>query len=97
MYDMTSFIDKTWDITFVDGKKLHILPPKIKDKEKLSKYAAESEDYVANLIKCLLFIINNNKEMKVYNEDKIKELLTEEQLVNFVDNYINWISGEQKN
>lgn len=97
MYDMTNFIDKTWDITFVDGEKLHILPPKMKDKEKLSKYATESDDYIANLIKCILLIINNNKENKVYNEDNIKELLTEEQLVDFVDNYVIWLNDEQKN
>lgn len=97
MYDMTNFIDKTWDITFVDEEKLHILPPKMKDKEKLSKYATESDDYIANLIKCILLIINNNKENKVYNEDNIKELLTEEQLVDFVDNYVIWLNDEQKN
>ena len=37
MYDMSIFLNDVWNITFLDGNKLTINPPKIKDRYKLAE------------------------------------------------------------
>lgn len=97
MYDMTKLVSRTWEITFLDGEKLHILPWKIKDKIQCNVYAKENT--LEALINCAMIIINNNKEQKAYSKEQIEKLFDEDLLADFVEKYTNWVSeiSDEKN
>lgn len=93
MYDMVNILSETWEVKFIDGNILHILPPKLIDRYKINDYINNVEkDYQSCMVKCISTIINNNKEKLVYNENKLKELLTEEDMIDFIDHFNRWIS-----
>lgn len=94
MYDMTEFLNKTWEIKFIDGNMLHILPPKVKEQYKLNEISETNnkKDYLKNLIKCLAIIINNNIEKINYNEEQLEDLLSENEVLDFFQNYNSWLN-----
>lgn len=96
MYDMTHFINDLWNITFLDGKNLSIMPPKIKDRYRLAE-CAKNENVYKGLIEAVTIIINNNKEKIIYTEADLEELFTERSLNDFMDKYNTWIDSEEKN
>lgn len=97
MYDMTKIFNKTWEIIFVDGEKLHIPIIKIKDKMELSKLGEAGG--LENLVKATSLILKYNTENKSYSEDYIKEYMTETHICDFITKYIAWCDGisEEKN
>lgn len=96
MYDMACFLNDVWNITFLDGKKLSINPPKIKDRYKLAEFA-NNENIFKGLIAAATMIINNNKENITYTSEELENLFTEKSLNDFMDKYNKWIDGELKN
>lgn len=96
MYDMTCFLNDVWEITFLDGNKLSINPPKMKKRYELMK-CAKTENIFEGLIQAAYIIINNNKEGITYTKDELEDLFTEKSLYNFMDEYNKWIEAEQKN
>ncbi len=96
MYDMTHFINDLWNITFLDSKNLSIMPPKIKDRYRLSE-CAKNENVYKGLIEAATIIINNNKENIIYTEEDLEYLFTERSLNDFMDKYNIWINSEEKN
>lgn len=96
MYDMTNFLNDVWNITFLDGNKLTIKPPKIKDRYKLAECSKINDAY-KGLIAAATIILNNNKENITYTEENLEELFTEKSLNDFIDKYYEWINNESKN
>lgn len=97
MYDMTKIINRTWEIIFIDGEKLHILLPTIEEKMHLSELGEEST--INSLIKAVECIVNRNKEQKVYSEEYLRKIMTEDNIIDFISNYTNWIEevSDEKN
>lgn len=96
MYDMSIFLNDVWNITFLDGNKLTINPPKIKDRYKLAE-CSKNDNVYKGLIAAAVLILNNNKENITYTEEQLEDLFTEKSLNDFIDNYYKWIDNESKN
>lgn len=93
MYDMTKIPKRTWEIVFVDGRKLSILPPKIKNRNEMVELLNDKEDYLLSLAKCVSMIASNNKDGITILQEEVNELLDEEEMTDFVDNFTNWLTG----
>jgi len=100
MYDMTKLY-RTWEVLFVDGKQLHIKLPKVSVQYKLNSLSKDNDlDILSRMMKMMLIIINNNEENIIYTEENLKELLTEDEVTNFLSAYTDWrdkSSDDEKN
>lgn len=101
MYDMTKYnvdniTSKTWEVKFIDGTLLHILPLSLKETYKIMNCikAINPENYVLNLQDFALTIINNNREKISYTKEQISSLLNEELMMDLILNYTEWITNE---
>lgn len=96
MYDMTKFSSANWEMKFVDGTVLHILPPKLINRYKLVAIIEDinDENYSETLLECTLLILNNNKENIVYDKEKIKSLLSEDNMIDLISHFTDWLNEE---
>ena len=100
MYDMTKYSSKCWEVKFIDGNILHIAALNresyVKLLEMVNNLTNPSETAFESLLECVYLIINDNKENIFYEKEILKNLLSQDLQMEFINNYTDWLIDELK-
>lgn len=96
MYDMQSINTRYFKLTFPNGMKLEVEPPKLKVLKKILDIAKVDEndmgqDGLDNLIDALSMALSKNKQGRKITKDVIEEMMDVDQVMSLLNAYFKWV------
>lgn len=101
MYDMTKYKIRYFDIKLKNGRILNLEPPKMKILKKIASLSEIknndelSENDIANLTEAVAIALSKNKQDYKMNSEKVDEEYDIFEIVNFLNNYFDWVNSIQ--